>query len=176
MQLLILLIVVAAGILLLKQARRQGPVPGGASPGRNSELSATISRLMNRRSHDVHPADAIDDARLAASGVVVAIATMDAPFSQAEIKALSEAAQGTFDVTEREALDIVSFGRWIAAECETQVEATERLSHRVEQLAGSDAGADLVRMIEHVVAADNGTVGTDEREAIDTVRKILRVT
>ena len=125
--------------------------------------------------HNTHPADAVDDPRLAAAGIVVAIATMDQPISQSEISALKSASQSTFDVTEREALDIVSFGRWVSDQCGTNDEAVRRLSKVRVKLAGPEAGPDLLAMIERVATADGGALGEDEAAAIATVRRTLGV-
>ena len=140
-----------------------------------NDVRLTIRRLMNQRKYNVHPADSIDDARLAASGLVVAVATMDAPLSQSEISALSKDAQQIFNVTEREALDIVSFGRWIAGECGTNDEAVRRLARTVNKLAGPEAGPDMIRMIEDVATADGNALGTQEQDALTTVRRALSV-
>ncbi|MGD1926743.1 MAG: TerB family tellurite resistance protein [Paracoccaceae bacterium] len=139
------------------------------------DIRLKIRRLINRREYDVHPADSVDDARLAASGLVIAVATMDAPLSQAEITALSSEAQTTFDVTEREALDIISFGRWVAGECGTPDEAVRRLTDRISDLAGPEAGPDLVRMIETVATANGNPLGELESDALNTVRRVLDV-
>ncbi|HET7410809.1 MAG TPA: TerB family tellurite resistance protein, partial [Paracoccaceae bacterium] len=115
-------------------------------------------------------ADTVDDPRLAAAGVVVAVATMDGPISQAEIGRLTRAAQETFEISEREALELLSFGRWIAGECATNGEAVRRLSKIVLRTAGPEAGPDLVRMIEDVTTAGGSDLGPEERDAIATVR------
>ena len=146
---------------------------GGEILDTANDVRLAARRLMYKRKHIVHPADSVDDPRLAASGIVVAVATMDTPISQAEITALTNACQSTFDVTEREALDIVSFGRWVSGQCNTNGEAVRRLSKVVLKTAGVDAGADLIAMIQEVATADGNRIGEDEQEAIDTVRRIL---
>ena len=93
----------------------------------------------------------------------------------AEIAALSKAAQDTFDVSEREALDMVSFGRWIADQCGTAGEAVRRLSKVVSKLAGAEAASDLVAMISDVATADGRELGEEELDAIETVRRTLGV-
>ena len=138
-----------------------------------TDVRLATRRLMNRRGNHAHPADTIDDPRLAASGIIVAVATMDGPISQAEIARLRRAAQETFEVTEREALDILSFGRWIASQCTTNAEAVRRLSKVVLKTAGPAAGPDLLRMIEEVATSDGGELGEEERDALETVRRTL---
>ena len=137
------------------------------------DLRAKVRRLMYKTRHDVHPADSVDDPRLAASGIVIAVATIDAPISQAEIEALTRNAQDTFGITHREALDIVSFGRWVADQCNTHGEAVRRLAKVVARTAGPEAGPDLVRMIKDVATAGGHELGDMEMDAIDTVRRTL---
>lgn len=175
MHILLGLLAVLGGLLIWYyrvRAVRDAEEAAGAA----NDIRLTIRRLMNQGKYDVHPADSVDDARLAASGLIVAIATMDAPLSQSEIAALSRNAQETFDVSEREALDIVSYGRWVAGECGSVDEGVRRLSRRIEKLAGPDAGPDTVRMIEDVATADGNTLGEAELDALATVRRTLDVT
>jgi len=155
----------------LKAAREAA---GEGLDGAN-DLRATVRRLMYKARHDVHPADSVDDPRLAASGIIVAVATMDAPISQAEIATLTRTARQTFDITEREALDIVSFGRWIAGQCTTNAEAVRRLAKVVARTAGPEAGPDLIRMITEVAEAGGHSLGDHEMDAIDTVRRTLGI-
>lgn len=143
----------------------------GTSRTGEREVRLTIRRLMDGAGGGRHPADSVDDPRLAAAGVVVAVATMDGPISLAEIARLKRAAQDTFSVSDREALDIVSFGRWIAGECTSTGEAVRRLTKVVLRTAGPAAGADLVRMIEEVATAGGGDLGPEERDAIAAVRR-----
>lgn len=135
------------------------------------DVRLNIRRLMHGDAGGAHPADQVDDPRLAAAGIVVAIATMDGPISQAEIARLKRAAQDTFEMSDREALDVVSYGRWIAGECATNAETVRRLSKVVLRLAGPEAGPDLVRMAEDVATAGAADLGPEEREAIAALRR-----
>jgi uncharacterized tellurite resistance protein B-like protein len=135
------------------------------------DVRLAARRLMHRRGSHAHPAETVDDPRLAASGIIVAVATMDGPISQAEIARLKKVAQDTFEVSEREALDILSFGRWIAGQCTSNTEAVRRLAKVVLKTAGTEAGPDLLRMINEVATADGGELGEEERDAIESVRR-----
>ncbi len=135
------------------------------------DIRLAVRRLMHEKKYNRHPVDSVEDPRLAAAGVIVAVATMDAPISQREIEALRKAARETFEVTDREALDIVSFGRWIAGQCETNGEAVRRLSRVVQQRAGAEAAPDLIRIVTEVATADGNELGEQETDALDTVRR-----
>lgn len=160
-------------IIFLWYRVRDAREVGGEMLDAADGLRASVRRLMYKHKHNVHPADAVDDPRLAASGIAVAVATMDAPLSQGEIEALSKTSQDIFDITEREALDIVSFGRWVAGQCNTNQEAVRRLSKVVSRLAGADAGPDLIRLITDVATTDDHDMGEEEMDAIETVRRTL---
>lgn len=137
------------------------------------DVRGLVRRNMYKRKYNQHPADQVDDTRLAAAGIVIAIATMDAPIAQAEIEALNAAARETFAVTSAEAEDITHFGRWVADQCQTNTEAVRRLSKVIKKLAGAEAGPDLLLMIERVATADGHALGDMEHEAMDLIRRTL---
>lgn len=146
---------------------------GGEVLDAASDLRAAARRLRYRRKHDIHPADSIEDPRLAAAGIAVAVATMDAPISKAEIATLTEAARRTFNTSEAEADDITAFGRWIADQCGTPGEAVRRLSKVVARTAGPEAGPDLIAMVEATAAAEGRALGELEEDALATIRRSL---
>lgn len=120
-------------------------------------------------------ADQIEDPRLAATGIIVAIATMDGPISQAEIARLVRGAVETFDVSEREALELVSLGRWLAREFGSNMEAVRQLSRIVLRTAGLEAGPDLVRLAEQVAMAGDSELGAEQREVLAKLRQAFGI-
>ena len=104
-----------------------------------------------------------------------AIASMDQPITQSEIVTMREKARDVFDVGDRDALDIVSFGRWIAAQFDTAEDAVTLLSQIVAETAGPEAGPDLVEMIVSVVGADGAVIVEEQTAAVEEVRRQLSV-
>ena len=146
---------------------------GGEVLDAANDVRLAARRFMYKHKHNTHPADSVEDPRLAASGIIVAVATMDAPISQSEIAALKKVAGEVFGVSDREALDMVSFGRWIADQCGTNDEAVRRLSKVIAKEAGVEAGPDLVRMVTEVATADGRDLDEDETAALETIRRSL---
>ncbi len=175
MHILIGILAVVGTIIFVWYRLRDAREVGGEMLDAADGLRANVRRLMYKRKHDIHPADAVDDARLAASGIAVAVATMDAPLSQAEIETLTRVSREMFDVSEREALDILSFGRWVSGQCNTNQEAVRRLSKVVARLAGADAAPDLIRLMTEVSTSGGHELGEEEMDAIDTVQRTLGV-
>lgn len=134
------------------------------------DVRRAARRFGFRRQADRHPADCIEDARLAAMGVVVAVSELDGPLTRDEIEHLVVEAQVTFGTDKAEAEEIVAFGRWIAAQCGTKAEAVRRLSRIVARLAGPSALPDLARMAE-AAATNASPLDAAEEEALDTIRR-----
>ncbi len=151
----------------IKTARKVvGEVANAANDAR-----LAIRRFGYLRKHKTHPADCVDDPRLAAAGIVAAIAAMDAPLSRAEIDMLTAESGAVFGADPAEAVDIAAFGRWVAGQCQTPEDAVRRLVKVIHYKAGVEAGPDLIGMVEKVATVDG--IGLDEREA-DALTAIRR--
>lgn len=139
------------------------------------DVRAAARRLGFRRGTNVHPADAIDDPRLAAAGIVLAIAGIDGPHTRSELDTLATACRAHFKVDVAEASDMVAFGRWISGQCGSPEEAVRRLT-RVVRKQAFDAGEDLLEMIRSVVVADHpkgSDLGERETRCINQVADIF---
>ena len=145
----------------------------GELAGAASDVRLAIRRFGYMRKHKSHPADCVDDPRLAAAGIVAAVAGMDAPLSQAEIDRLTAEAGTVFGADPAEAVDIATFGRWIAGQCNSPEEAVRRLVRVVQARAGAEAGPDLVAMVEAVATADGAPLDQREIDALVTIRHAL---
>ena len=135
-----------------------------------NDVRLAARRFGFRRKLNVHPVDSIDDARLAASGIVHAIGTMDGALSAGQEREILVQFQSVFGVTGAEAAEIAAFGRWIAEQCGTRAEAVRRLSRRLSRIAGPEAQSDLERMIAAVVPDP----GDDVADALGIVGRAFR--
>ena len=138
-----------------------------------SDVRLAIRRFGYLRKHKTHPADCVEDPRLAAAGIAAAIAGMDAPLSQAEIDQLTAEASAVFEVESAEAVDITAFGRWIAGQCQSPEDAIRRLTRVVKAKAGAEAGPQLLSMVEAVATADGTPLDEREEDALEAVRRGL---
>lgn len=138
-----------------------------------NDVRLAIRRFGYMRNYKTHPADCVQDPRLAAAGIAAAVAGMDAPLSQPEIDRLTAEAGAIFGIDSREAVDIAAFGRWIAGQCATPDEAVRRLTKVVRAQAGAEAGPDLLALVEAVATADGAPMGDPERDAQTAIRRGL---
>ena len=114
----------------------------------------------------MHPVDACEDARVAAAALACAVAAMDGPLSDAELRAVEAGAADTFGVAPAEAAEIASVGRWLQGQCGNEWEAARRLGKRVLALAGAEAGPDLVALTRAAAEADGAPPTETQQEAL----------
>jgi len=148
----------------------------GELAGAANDVRLAIRRFGYNRNRKTHPADCVDDPRLAAAGIAAAIAGMDAPLSQKEIDMLTAEAGAVFGADTVEAVDIATFGRWVAGQCQSPEEAVRRLVRVVREKAGADAGPDLLAMASKVATADGITLDDRETSALVSIRRGLGMT
>lgn len=145
----------------------------GAAVDAAKDVRLAARRFGFKRKTDVHPAESVEDPRLAAAGVIAAVAEMDGPLSRAELDTLMLECRRVFEVKADEAMDMVSFGRWIADQCGTQDEAVRRLLKVVRAKAGADVLPDLLTMMERAAKADGAEMTERQSEAMATAKRML---
>ncbi|MEM7422213.1 MAG: hypothetical protein AAF334_00740 [Pseudomonadota bacterium] len=165
MQLLIVLLVFLVAGLIWSSMRNR---PRRPAPRRAERQNGAADVGLSSRGH---PAERLDDPRLAATGVAVAIASMDGPISQEEIATLKAETARLFEIDERAALDLISDGRWLVAEFLTLDQAVSDLSAVVMRTAGADVQDDLLGMARAVAEAGSATLDPEQQAALDTVRQ-----
>ena len=138
-----------------------------------NDVRLAARRFGYQMRNKTHPADSVDDARLAAAGVVAAAAGLSSEFNQDDMDAATVQFQSKFDINKKEAEEIVIFGKWLATQCGTKDEAVRRLSKRVFKLAGMDAGPDLIDMVQTVAKVDMADRDSREADALTVIRRIF---
>ena len=132
------------------------------------DVRSAARRLGFRRRTDIHPADCVEDPRLAVAGIVSAIAQMRGPLSENTVAIFTAEVSQTFDVPPDHADDVVAFGRWIARQCDGPEMAARKLGAVVRKSVGSDAMPEVIWMIERVASAD-GVRADDSQYAVMSV-------
>ena len=135
-----------------------------------NDVRLAARRFGFKRKLNVHPVDSIEDARLAAAGIVHAIASMGGAVTADQERQMLLQFQSVFGVDKTEADEIGTFARWIADQCGTRAEAVRRLAKRLRQLAGPEARSDL----ETMIAAVSPQPGDDEADALSIIDRAFR--
>ena len=138
-----------------------------------NDVRLAVRRFGYKRAHDKHPADCVEDPRLAASGIALAVAGCDAPLSRAELTMMAAEAGSVFQTSTEESDEIAAFGRWLQGQCQTPEEAVRRLSKVVRLKAGAEGSAQMIEITSRVAAADRGELTERQTSLIDQLRREL---
>lgn len=136
-----------------------------------NDVRLAARRFGFRNKLNVHPADSIQDSRLAAAGIVAAIAEMGGMLNADQTQSMTRQFQTTFNISSDEAAEIAIFGRWISGQCGSRSDAVRRLSKRLVGIAGQSALPDLIAMIEATQTATGHGMGEDEADAVATINR-----
>jgi len=135
-----------------------------------NDVRLAARRFGYKRKMNVHPADAVDDARIAATGIVLAFVELEKrTVRQENLDALIVQAQSVFDVNKDEAEGLVSVGAWINDQTGNSSEVVRRLQRRLHVLSGSAANKDLNAMIEQVA----GPLGSEAQTTHESMMRVL---
>lgn len=140
-----------------------------------SDAQSALRRYGYRRKAGEHPADGVDDPRLAAAGVMAAIARMDGDLTADQINALRVECRATFRVDQREADDMAAYGRWIASQSQDPGDSIRRLTRVIRDRTDREAHEDMVRMMRRVASVEGGSPNELQEEAISRMSRALSV-
>ena len=139
-----------------------------------NDVRLAARRFGFKRKANVHPIDTLDDARLAAAGIVAATVQMDGLWDQSMSDAMVQQAQSVFGTDLGEAEEIVIFARWIADQGKNPHETVRRLARRLKKLAGIEALEDTVQMIAAVSKRGGKELSENAKDSIATVERVLK--
>lgn len=162
-----------AGLIWYNRLKQAGHVAGELKDAAN-DVRLAARRFGFKRRSNVHPVDALDDARLAAAGIVAATVQMDGMWDQSMWDAMVQQAQSVFEIDMQEAEGITTFARWIADQNNNPHEAVRRMSRRLKKLGGAEALAGTVEMITAVCRRGGRNLSQDAKDAIATVERVMK--
>lgn len=143
-----------------------------ADAARDVRLAAR--RFGFRRKTDLHhPAESIDDTRVAAAGILTARARSPGPVTDRHHTAMLLQMRSIFGISASEAKELSVLGAWMADQCGTPGQAVSRLSRRLYRLSGAETLPDMERMIDSIFAQD-GTLPEDIEAGLQDIRRSLR--
>ena len=138
-----------------------------------SDARAALRRYGYRRKAGQHPADSVDDPRLAAAGIMAALARMDGDVTAEQSNALRVECRASFRVGQQEADDMAAYGRWLASQTPQPSELIRRLTRIIREQAPREAHQDLLRMMERIASVEGGGPSELQAEAIQQVKRGL---
>ena len=141
-----------------------------------NDVRLAARRFGFRRRADIHPAESIEDHRVAIAGISSAFLELDDLPTSDQRAALTRSMQDTLDLSKQDADELTILGRWIANECGTPDAAVSRLSRKLVRLAGQESVTPLLTILNATLAAGSTGLNTKQKEALDDVKRAFRIT
>lgn len=136
-----------------------------------NDVRLAARRFGFQRRQNTHPVESIDDARLAASAIMIIAAESDGAISEAEQKTFLLQCQSVFQCSAEEAGEFFIFGRWIANVSPVRDDTLRRLVRKTLQLGGAEALSDLGGMVLAIGEADHGAADDFVNEVLDRLKR-----
>ena len=144
--------------------------------GMAQDVMAAARRFGFRRRHDMHPVESLDDPDVAIAGAGVAFLELGGLPSTEQQDKLILSLQSHLGQSQDKAEEAAILGRWLVNECGGAQQGLERLTRRLHKMKGAQSFQPLMAVLRDVaVAGRDGQVSTRQREALDEIARLFRI-
>lgn len=168
MPILIALLAIIGGVWFWIQRARQAGRAVEDIAGLVGDAASAARRFSYRRRANEHPAEGIDDHRVAGAGLLFLAAADEGPVTQAEETEILRQLQSGYGVLLDEARELLTLARWLADPSRGPDEMARLLVRRYAQLGAPRDVEILAGMLTSV-----GAVG-DAAGAEDIIHRLAR--
>lgn len=138
------------------------------------DVRAAVRRFGYRRKANQNPLDGIEDARLAAAGIMAAFANMDGAFSREEITAIKDACRTAFGCEGAEAEQIGAYGRWLVQQSAGNMdEVIRRLARNLVNQLDHVEKHQLLDMVRDIASIEGGGLSDSQLDALERLQRQL---
>ena len=116
-----------------------------------NDIRLAARRFGFRRRTNVHPAESVDNPKLAIAGITNAFFELGSLPTQEQRNNMLLQVQSVLDTTRDEAEELLVLGRWLVSESGSNEAGITRLSRRLSKIAGADDFADLMTLVKNVL-------------------------
>ena len=140
-----------------------------------NDVRLAARRFGFRRRQNIHPAEAIEEAKIAVAAIGACLLELD-DFPTAEQKeALVRGLRDSQRISHQEAEELTILGRWLASECGGAAQAVSRLSRRLYKLNGASDLGTLASLASSIAKFGSGTLTEQQKTALEDIQRGLRV-
>ncbi len=141
------------------------------------DVLAAAKRFGFRRKLNLHPVESLEDPDVAIAGAGVAFLELGGLPSAEQQDKLIASLQSHLGQGQNKAEEAAILGRWLVAESGGAQQGLERLVRRLHKLSGAQAFQPLMAVLKDVAAASrDGNVSTRQREALEEIARLFRIT
>lgn len=141
------------------------------------DVMAAARRFGFRRRHNLHPVESLEDPDVAIAGAGVAFLELGGLPSAEQQDKLIASLQSHLGQSHNKAEEAAILGRWLVAESGGAQPGLDRLARRLYKLRGGQSFQPLMAVLKDIAAASrDGTVSVRQREALDEIARLYRIT
>ena len=172
----ILAILGAIGAALIYYIRTRGPIDSGRDLIEAAhDVRLAARRFGFKRNASRHPAEDIDDPKVAIGGIAVAFLEMDDLPAKEHNIAMLHTLQEATRVSLSDAEELAVLGRWLVSECGGPDQDTSRLSRKLYKLSGVEQFAPLMQVLNAVGSTGDGGLSARQRDALVDIKNAFKL-
>jgi hypothetical protein len=140
------------------------------------DVLAAAKRFGFRRKLNLHPVESLEDPDVAIAGAGVAFLELGGLPSAEQQDKLIVSLQSHLGQSATKAEEAAILGRWLVTESGGAGPGLDRLTRRLYKLRGAQSFQPLMSVLKDVAAASrDGNVSTRQREALDEIARLFRI-
>lgn len=172
----ILAILGAIGGAIYYYIRTRGPIDSGRDLiEAANDVRLAARRFGFKRNANRHPAEDVEDPKVAIATLAVAFIELDKLPSQDQQIALLKGLQNSTHVTLNDAEELAVLGRWLMGQCGGAEQTISRLSRKLYKLGGPEQVAPLMEVLGVIGATGDGRLSDRQRDAIDDIKLAFKL-
>ena len=140
-----------------------------------NDVRLAARRFGFRRNAAEHPAEAIDDPRIAVASVTYAMLMIENAPTREELDAMNEALDDEYPLTRAEAEEMQVLARWLAGQCGSPDAAVSRLSRKLYKLSGKAGVGPLLNVIGATFRISGSEMSPRQKEALEDISRALHI-
>ncbi|KIC22626.1 hypothetical protein [Leisingera sp. ANG-Vp] len=139
------------------------------------DVRLAARRFGFRRRSDVHPAEGIEDDRVALAGLAASLLELQDYPTAEQKEALVRGLRDQFSIPHSEAEELAVLGRWIMQQCGSPDQAVTRLTRRLYKLSQQTRFAALAEILKGIAKFGDGSLSDKQKAALGEIARGLRI-
>lgn len=140
-----------------------------------NDVRLAARRFGFRRQTNVHPAESIEDPKIAIATIASAFIELDDLPTQEHRRALEVQLRAQLRVTEAEVEELTVLGRWMVSQCGGAAAAIARVSRKLQKLQGVSAVEPLMIILQNSAGATGNDLSLRQKEALEDIKRAFRL-
>lgn len=140
------------------------------------DVMAAARRFGFRRKYNTHPVDSTDDPQVITGALAIAFLELAGLPSTEEHNATLAALGRHLNRDIETVRELAILGRWLVNESNGPAQSISRLAKRLFKLSGTEGLMTLLAIVKDVAAASGKDLSIRQKEALDEISRMFRLT